>query len=513
MKKCHQYLGWAVFTVVISASCARAQEQQQPQQTQPEQQQQQPQQPQQPDQSGGQEQPIPAYKSPLASQADNGGTDANTPILLPDNSPLTGIQPLSLGVPLRRRSYWEPHAQVDATVDTNPPAGNDHEGLTLWSSIAGGVDLYRYSGNSELSFQYLGGGIFSNNNNLGGGPGEGNVGGVGVLQDANLSAEFTFRRWSLVLLDELRYSPENAFGGAGFEGISSPVGIGVGGGLGGLFGGDESILSAFGQRLTNSSAAQFDVLVSPRSSLTFIGGYTQLYFIDEPLLNSAVFNFDAGYNHKLNRADSVGISYVFSAFRYSNYAQAININRLLVTYGRRITGRLALKLTAGPEFAQFQTSISGSGAGTSGVTNQLSWFLYAELLYALERTEFSANYRHGVAGGSGVLAGSNADEVGARVNHQISRSFTGDLHLAFARNSGLAVPLPGFSNEGGVYDYIIAGANLTHPIGRTLHIRVGYDFQYQNSNTPFCSGANCGGAYFRNLVTVGLGWRTEPKPF
>ena len=127
MKKCYQYLGWAVFAVVISASCARAQEQQQPQQTQPEQQQQ-PQQPQQPDQSQGQEQPIPAYKSPLASQADNGETDANTPIqLLPDNSPLTGIQSMSLGVPLHRHSYWEPHAQSDVTVDTNPPDNNSQD--------------------------------------------------------------------------------------------------------------------------------------------------------------------------------------------------------------------------------------------------------------------------------------------------------------------------------------------------------------------------------------------------
>ena len=111
MRKCYQYVGWAVFAVVISASSARAQEQPQPQQTQPEQQQ--PEQPEQPDQSQGQEQPIPAYKSPLASQADNGETDANAPIqLLPDNSPLTGIQSMSLGVPVHRHSYWEPHAQI-----------------------------------------------------------------------------------------------------------------------------------------------------------------------------------------------------------------------------------------------------------------------------------------------------------------------------------------------------------------------------------------------------------------
>ncbi len=402
MGKLHRIAARVLFVIAISVPAARAQEQQQ--QPPPSQE---PEQPQQPDETQGREQPIPAYKSPLASQADNGDS-ANGPIqMLPDNSPLTGIQSLSLGVPLHRHSYWEPHAQIAATVDTNPPT-NSRTGLTLWSSVAGGVDLYRYSGNSELSFQYLGGGIFSNNGSVGGGSvGGGNTRGIGILQDANLSADFTFRRWTLLLIDELRYSPENAFGGAGFEGISSPIGVG---GVGGTLGADQTILTGFGQRLTNSSDAQIDVLLSPRSSLTFAGGVSELYFFDEPLLNSVEFNFQAGYNYKLNRSDSIGISYVFSAFRYANFPQAININRALASYGKRITGRLAFKISAGPEFAQFQTSISSN----SGLTNLLTWGLSAELHYALERTEISANYRHGVAGGSGVLAGARGDEVGAR---------------------------------------------------------------------------------------------------
>jgi hypothetical protein len=538
MRKCCRYIGCVVFAVVISASAARSQEQEHPQETQPDQQeqeqpqkpqpdQQQPQQPQQtqPDQNQPQqplqpdqtqrEQPIPAYKSPLASQADNGDTDANTPIqLLPDNSPLTGVQSLSLGVPRGRHSYWEPHAQFDLTVDTNPPE-TSRPGLTLWSSAAGGVDLYRYSGNSELIFQYLGGGTFSNNDNVGaGGVGGGGIGRVGVLQDANLTAQFTSRRWTLILLDQLRYSPENAFGGAGFAGISSPIGIGVGGGIGGIFGADQSILSAFGQRLTNTSVAQIDVLLSPRSSLTFVGAFTVLQFFDEALLNSTVASFQAGYNHKLNRTDSVGISYAFSAFRYINYAQAINVNRVFVSYDRRITGRLAFKISGGPEFAQFQTSISGSGVSGSGPTNELTWGLRAELLYALERTEIFANYRHGVGGGSGVLAGSIGDELGAGVSRQISRTLTGNLHVAFARNNGLAVQLQGFSSPAsGVYDYLITGAQLTYKFNSSLHIFAIYGFQYQNSNTPFCSGTSCGRYYTRNLFTVGLAWRTRPKPF
>jgi hypothetical protein len=75
------------------------------------------------------------------------------------------------------------------------------------------------------------------------------------------------------------------------------------------------------------------------------------------------------------------------------------------------------------------------------------------------------------------------------------------------------VALPGVSSLNGVYDYWTAGAHLTHPLGRTLHLFVGYDFQYQNSNASFCSGTSCGGSYGRNLATVGISWQARPKAF
>src|SRR5580658_6441709 len=104
-----------IFAMAIGVRATQAQQQSPPDQSQ---------QPQRPEQQQGAEQPIPAYKSPLASQADNGDTISGPTELGPDNRPLTGIQDLSLGVPLDRHSYWQPHAEVDFVGDSEPPEGN-----------------------------------------------------------------------------------------------------------------------------------------------------------------------------------------------------------------------------------------------------------------------------------------------------------------------------------------------------------------------------------------------------
>jgi len=481
-----------IFAMAIGVRAAQAQQQQTPDQTQ------QPQQ--QPEQQQGAEQPIPAYKSPLASQADNGDTISGPTELGPDNRPLTGIQDLSLGVPLDRHSYWQPHAEVDFVGDSAPPEGNAG-GWTAWSTLIGGVDVHRYSSNSQLTFDYLGGGVFS----TGGGTGN------GIIQDANLDAQFTFRRWTLMLIDELRYTPELAFGNVGFGGIPTTIGVPIG-----LpFGSDQTILNQFGQRLTNASGIEADVRLSRRSSLTFSGGYSELYFFDQDLLNSTNFYGQAGYNRQISKADTIGVSYVYDGIRYSNFAQSIDTNTVLLSYGRRVTGRLAFQIAAGPQYAMFATGLScgATEVSTCGSTNDLLWSLNTTLSYKLERTAFFATYSHGVTNGSGVLAGAIGDTVLGTVTRQISRTLTGNFQVGYARSKGLPVAIASLPVLTGTFDYWSASGFLTHPIGRTFQLVFGYQFQYQNSNSPFCEGANCGGSYARNLITVGFAWRGRPRTF
>ena len=128
----------------------------------------------------------------------------------------------------------------------------------------------------------------------------------------------------------------------------------------------QSILTARGQRLTNFSGGEMDVLLTPRTSLTFVGGYSLLNSPDDSQLNYGDVIFSAGYNYQLSRQNTIGLSYQFSAFNYSNFNQSIKNNIILVSFGRRITGKLAFQASGGPNIALIRMPLT-TPPGTGGV--------------------------------------------------------------------------------------------------------------------------------------------------
>ena len=452
-----------------------------------------------------QDQPIPAYHSPLASQADN--TDPNAPPaqLTPDNRALTGIQDPTIGVASTNHSYWTPHVDLGVTLDTEPPVGGSGSGLTTWTSLTGGVDLRWMSGRSDMTLGYIGGGVFSNDGSSSN----------GIVQDLNFVDKLSFRRWALTLIEQAAYTPESAFGSGGFPGVSLPGGEP---GLGGLVPG-QTIITSEGQRFLNTSLGQVDVYLTPRSSLTFVGGYSLLHSFNENLLDYGDLIAQAGYNYQVTRKDTLGVSYVFAGFRYDNFDESINTNTLLFSYGRKVTGRLAFRIGAGPEFTFINTPIiPGTGVGTigppsGGSTTNVYWYLATSLQYQMQRTALSATYSHGVAGGSGVFAGSLADTLTGSAARQLSRVSSGTWTVGYSRNTELAtsgLPQIQFSNQ--PFDYWFTGLNYTRLWGRSLNLNLGYQLQYQNSNASFCTGTGCGSSFVRNLITFGVGWRKQPIP-
>ncbi len=301
---------------------------------------------QQPDQSAQPSEPIPAYHSPLASAANNaeGETNDDSQRMLPDTTALTGVQDLSLGVSPLNRSYWQPHVDVSSTVDSNPLTGQvngqGQPGWTTFTSVFGGVDLHKNSGNSMLTLSYVGGGSFSNDGTASN----------GVIQGLNFVERLSYRRYVLSFFDQLQYAPQTAFGAAGIpNGPTLPGGGTLGFGNGYTPG--QSILTARGQRLTNFSAGEVDVLLTPRTSLTFVGGYALLDSLDDAQLNYGEVNFTAGYNYHISRQNTIALSYQYSSINYPNFDQSIKSNVIAVSYSRRITGKLAFQASGGPDIA------------------------------------------------------------------------------------------------------------------------------------------------------------------
>jgi len=486
-----QRTSWAVFCMMlIIAPIARAQQQSQPVPA---------------DQAAP---PIPAYRSPLASAANNGDDDGlpgDPSKLNPDSRSLTGAQEFTLGELASKHSYWQPHVNFTSTLDSNGLSSTTNTGWTTWSTFNGGIDLHRISGNSDLSLLYSGGASVSND-------GSSNN---GIVQNMQFAERIGFRRATLSLLDQLSYLPENGLGSQ-FDNIGTPLGIGSIGLQPGLIPG-QSILTTRGQRLSNSLVPEVDVKLTGRTSLTFVGSYTLLHFFDNALLNYYNVGFSAGYNHQITRKDTIAVSYSFSAFRYTNFNQSIDDHVVYLSYGRRVTGKLAFQIAAGPEYASFAMPITGtSNAGTgtlSGSSSHLSWALNTSLTYQLRRMGLGLSYAHGVSGGSGVLAGSVADTVSGSLTRPLSRTFSGNWSVSYGRNNGLTVNGPGTPTANQTFDYWSSNVGLSHPMGRTMTLGLSYLFQYQNSNAAFCVGPTCGSSLVRHEILFTLGWHDHPIPF
>lgn len=486
-----------IWLVLLSSAPARAQQQQSADTP--------------PDQQEGQQpsQPIPAIRSPLASGADNGDQDeaSNPQLMQPDTRSLTGVEDLSLGSIALEHSYWQPRAAVSETVDSNPGStsvGNGSWGT--WTSLLGGVDIHRISGVSELMVSYTGGGMFSTGNSSATN---------GVIQELNFKDRYSFRRSTLSVFDQVSYLPESSFGFAGTAGAGVPgAGTGTGTGTGSGFTPGQSILTPEGQNLTNAFAVELDTKLTSRTSLTFVGGYSLLHYFDDNLLNYGDASFQMGYNYAISRKDTVALSYNFSAFRYSNVDQSLNLNTIQGSYARRVTGKLAFQISAGPQFASSTSPITNSTTSTaSGTTStsQLYWTLNTALQYQLRRASINASYNHGVSGGSGVLAGAETDIATGGFNERIARTYNLGFTAGWSRNKGFA--LTSGSSEAQTYSYWFAGVNVAHTIGRSLDIFANYQLQYQDSSTSGCVGSTCSTNIIRNQIAFGLNLHKQPIPF
>jgi hypothetical protein len=448
--------------------------------------------------------PIPAYHSPLASAADNDDSETPDQDLTPDNTSLSGVQALSLGMK-KTRSYWQPNFTIFSTVDSNPVQAPGASNWNTWTTFSGGIDVHRNSGTSMMTLSYTGGDMIANS-----GPATN-----GVEQGLYVVEKLSLRRSTISILDQLNYLPESAFG---FNGLGGGGNLGgEPGGIGTVFTPGQTLLAGFGQSLSNAFAVEDDVYLTPRASLTFAGGYSLLHYFDSGLLNYGDVTFRAGYNYQMTRKDTIALMYTYSGFRYSNFDQSIDDHAAQVSYGRRVTGRLAFQVAAGPQVVVSHIPIAGAagspggGIGAAGSTTQVSWALNSSVQYQLEQTQLSLAYMHGVAGGAGALAGSNADTLTGTATRQVSRTFAAGITGGFSRNQGLAIGMVNPANQ--TFDYWFGGANLGHPIGRTLSVNLSYQLQYQNLNAGLCTGPMCGNSVIRHLITFGVTWRERPLLF
>ena len=437
------------------------------------------------------EKPKPAahdYSLLLDSPVNGEVIDQAAPTIQPDNRPLSGIQNPTVGTAEMRHSYWVPGITYSNGLRSNGSNAATNTGWKTTSFISTDVSLLQGWSHSTLSANYSGGGYFSTDK----------LQGNGQYQQFAATYQIDQRRWQMLFMDQFSYLPESSFGFGGQSGLASP---GVAGGLAvpvtslqpGFVPG-QTVLTAIGPRYSNSGAVQLTYKLSPRGSFTVAGVYGILRFVNGGNVNSDSENLNAGYDYALTARDSIGIRYQFSAYRYPGNPQALGDHSAQFEYGRKLTGRMGLKLAGGPEITTFRVPVGK-------LTDRISGSGTASLIYAFAANgNVDLHYLHGVSGGSGVFSGATSDQVGASVSKQLTRVWKGDVNFEYAKNRQIlgTSSLPGF-------DSWVAGAGLNRSLGRTAYFSIGYQALVQGS-----SAAAAATNYTTQQLFLSFQWHSRP---
>jgi hypothetical protein len=421
--------------------------------------------------------------------------------LQPDTHPLAGAYLYTLGSALEGRNYLQPEFSIGEMGTNNPEYISNTQSQWVMATLPEvSLLLVHASKRNEIAAGYLGGGFIYNNSRFSSAD--------ATFQSLNLSDTVQFRRLTLTLADMFSYLPNGApaFGGVGGLGGISPS-LPGGAGLGGLgqinpmFASGQSILTNLVGAYNNNALIQAEYALTARTSFTAMGSYGTLQagnksagFLSE---NSVMGS--GGLEHRLNRRDTVGVSYYYSAFHYVGLPQSFSSNSVDLDYGRKITGRLALQLYAGPE-------VVTSRFGKTSLTQVLASG-YGDLTYARGRNNYSLSGGRYSTGGSGVIAGSDTETIGAGWSRQLTRKWSSYVSGGLVRNSEFATP--------GVlsaihYDYWDGGLSLTRVVSRRVSIYLDYSYQRQLTNAGTCTASLCAANLTGQVAGIGLIFTPRP---
>jgi hypothetical protein len=446
-------------------------------------------------QNPGDQPPKPAGTAPPIPVIDPNSQQEGNPNdqLLPDNTPLTGVQTPTLGTPEIRHSYWVPGAQYGGIIQSNA-SGPGGSNWSLNNFVIGNVSLLKAWSRSQLAFNYSGGGSFSTDS----------AQGNGVYQQLAVAQTFQWDRWALQILDQFSYLPQSSFGFGGGTNLGLP---GVGGSIGPTIPGmsnnyvpSQSIYNSLGPRYSNATALQVTYATSPRGSITASGSYGLLNFIDPGNVNNDTTIATIGYNYSLTRENSIGTFYRFSSYHYPGQPQAFGDNSFNIAFSRRLTGRMALQMYGGPDFTTFRVPVSGQ-------SSKIGANVGAVLTYAFTNGGLTAGYFHGLTGGSGVFTGSTVDQVNFAANHKLSRMWSGQVNFGFAHNtaavSTTATTFP-------TYNSWFGGGGVSRPLGPNFDLAIAYNANVNSYNQTGCTGVACSGNQLYNYITINFQWHMRP---
>jgi hypothetical protein len=320
----------------------------------------------------------------------------------------------------------------------------------------------------------------------------------------DVGQEITWNRWMLRARYDFLASPQADFGGQGTGGPGIWGGVSVSPGdvlpavIGTNFVPSETILTGQAMRLRNTALGEVDYAWSRRSRFTLAGSYGMLHFNNSGYLSSRGFISQAGYEYSVDPKNTIGVLGAYGRTDFDGTRIFTDTYSAELSVGRKITGRLALQLAAGPQ----QIRLLNSSAGDTRIW---TWATRDAVTYQRRRTGLSVAYMHGFSGGSGVLFGARSQVFTATLSRQFTRLWMASVNSGYAMNSGLG----SFSGISYSYNTWFSGVNAGHEMGRHINVNFSYGIQHQ-TNAAVCPVVSCGTNANQHTFGITVRWHLLP---
>ena len=408
-------------------------------------------------------------KAPEAAGAIAGGATAAT--TQPDQRPLSGAELFSLG------SFGGGHTYLLPSFSFTQGSSYRDGAFNFRGNVRGGLALHRDTAGSQMALSYNTGAVLDNSRR-----------GFGFgAHSLAFSQGFTLRRWTLTFADTFSYLPASAFAFGIYDGIGRPNigsqpnwvpgqsgGNGSQGGLDPFFIPDQSVLGRDGTRYSNTVIGQAAYQPSARVMWTAAGSIGILRFREPGFIESNSGTFRTGFNYTLSARDTVAVIYGLSMQRFDGGSSFDN-HVLHLSYGRRVTGRLAWQVAAGPNFNVFDTALQGA-------QRRASWSTSTHLTHGTERGMIGLGYTLSTTGGSGTFRGARTHWVQFTGGRQLSQQWSLHGEAAFAHNRGVS-ELNSLLLQRTSATWR-AGVDLGRPVGRYMRFSVRYQLVREHAGCP-----------------------------
>jgi len=456
--------------------------------------------------SAGAQQPLPTNSAslataPAAKEAATGFPVIEEQEVVADTTPLAGAQNLTLGLPPSVHSFLLPSFGISSQAQTNPYNSSQSGSPAVIEStyLTGRLALSRTSGRSSLSLDYLTGGSFSTDSN------QGNSG----IQNLHFSDMINWGRWSTMFGDQLSYTSQSPFGFGGLGGLNS-LGVGLGNGVGSNAGfrndflPGQSILITGSPQISNAAIGEVSYALNHRASLTFVGSFGLLDFVNAGFQNSSYATFQGGYNYLLDRKNSIAVFYRFNDFWYANPSQAfqgIQDHNVQMSFARRVTGRLSFQVGAGPDTRVYHAPLAGP-------STLVTWTASSSLNYQYRHLAAGLTFNHSLTGGSGVFLGATTDLLSGSVSRTFNRDWDGAFTAGYSRNQPIQQTTPNANMISPQAWFVTARVNR-HFV-RYGSFFIAYSASGQSSLASVCTLPACTVSTLSSSVSIGYNWGLRP---